>query len=475
MTLLHRGDPWIDELLVKARDSGAVEAEVFHKTGRGRRIVLEPSPGPGATARLTVSTSEEDGVALRLRVPGGGWGFAWASPTTPRATFDLVGSALNSARDLPMAIPCADMVEGAPAKAPDLGIFDPRVLAEPPESIAGILSEAGDAARSFASGNARLDRVVMSEAVSSVTLANSLGFRGGYRKSLVLLSLSLAPGAPGATAALEERAASRLEDLRPRECGIDAALRAMPPRDPVTPPAGVFPVILSPRAASGLVAALVPWLLAHDQPEAGRGPGRSHVDPGAVGSPGSISIYDDPLLPGAAGTVPFDGVGRSAARVPLIESGRIVPSPLIGRGNVVRVSFRDLPAWGLTNLTVGAEEDSDITPKNGFHLRVSAAQFVPGRICVARILRGEWYRGGTPAGSADGLVWEGPFESLLSSVAGAGTDARPFFIGLTVRASSLRLEGLSPWVAEETGARARSGQSLARKTGAPIPFMPTPG
>jgi predicted Zn-dependent protease len=462
MTPLRRAYPWIEDLLVKARDSGAVEAEVFHKTGRGRRIVLEPSRGSGVAARLTVSTSEEEGVALRLQASGGGWGLAWASPATPQAAFDLVESALASAghsrlRGLDResgttgiastAPACATPGDDGPEAGRDLGIFDPRVLAETPEKIAELLAEAGDAALSIASGSARLDRAVLSEAVSSVTLANSLGFRGSFRKSLALLSLSVAPAAPGATATLEERAACRLEDLRPRECGIDAALRAAAPRPPVPPPAGGFPLVLSPRAAAGLVSAVVPWLLTNDPPQAE--------------SLGSISICDDPGMRGASGTVPFDGVGRTARRVALIESGRIVGLPLPGRGNVVRLSFRDFPAWGLTNLTIGAEEDPHLTPNNGIHLRVSAAQFVPGRICLVRILRGEWYRGGAPAGSADGLVWEGPLVTLLSSVVGAGADARPFFVGLTVQAPSLRLEGLSPWVVAGTGAHAGASRSLA--------------
>jgi predicted Zn-dependent protease len=228
-------------------------------------------------------------------------------------------------------------------------------------------------------------------------------------------------------------------------------------------------VVLSPRAAAALVSALVHRAIGDGPQEDEQGDeqgneygagGRRTESPRA-GSPGSISIHDDPTMHGAPGTVPFDGVGRPAHRFPIIESGRIVEFPLAGRGNIVRLSFRDLPSWGLTNLRVSAADDLHLAPKDDIHLRVSAAQFVPGSRCLARILRGEWYRGGSPAGSADGLVWEGPIETLLASVAGAGSDARFFFVGLPVETPSLRLEGISPWIVAGTGAHAMAGRPFA--------------
>ena len=65
---------------------------------------------------------------------------------------------------------------------------------------------------------------------------------------LALLSIAMVPAAAGARAVLEERSACRLRDLGARECGREAALRALPARPAVPPPHDDLPLILGPRA-----------------------------------------------------------------------------------------------------------------------------------------------------------------------------------------------------------------------------------
>ena len=86
---------------------------------------------------------------------------------------------------------------------------------------------------------------------------------------------------PGASAVVEERSACRLADLDAGDAAQVAVLRALPPRLPVASPCGdlgageggpaarhAAPLILFPRAAASLLAALAPQILAG---ELGRG------------------------------------------------------------------------------------------------------------------------------------------------------------------------------------------------------------
>ncbi len=460
-------DGWVEDLLRRAKALGAADAEVFRKTAQGRRVMLEPALIGGARPRLTVSTSEEDGIAVRVRDHRGRWGFAWGSPVGPRAALDLIGAALASARtacpEVPLAPPRAPAGWNETTPAPmeeqeDLGIDDPEGLAAPVGGVTDILGEAADAAASQAGEAAAVDRVLLSAALSRVALVNSSGFAGIYEKSLALLSVSLAPAVPGATAALEERSTSRLRDLDPGECGREAAWRALPPRPPVPPPAGCPPLILAPRAATSLLSALLPRLLA-----------------GEIAVPGALWIVDDGRLPGGFGTAPFDGIGRPTRRATLVagglSAGRLSPTA----GNVVRPSFRDPPETGLTNLYVSpASEvgrllaDPLLDPieermlggvADGAEpcLRASAIRFIPGPAWRVRILRGSWHVGGSPAGSADGIGWEGPLETILAGISAAGSDLRFFHLGMPIGAPSLRIEGLGPWVVESAGAHPAAG------------------
>src|SRR5439155_494543 len=76
----------------------------------------------------------------------------------------------------------------------NLEIDDPEVTGAGVDRLADILAEGCEAARSIAAGAAEVDRSLLSAAGTSVTLANSLGFRGTYRKSLALLSIAMVPG-----------------------------------------------------------------------------------------------------------------------------------------------------------------------------------------------------------------------------------------------------------------------------------------
>jgi len=486
------GDDLIEVLLREARASGAVEAEVYRKSARGRRVALEPALLPAGRPRLTVSFSEEEGIALRVKDARGRWGFAWRSPAGRGAPRSLAAEALAACRPAPpadlqgrsgWAAACAlppggggvpGRVRDGAAGPPDLEIDDPEVTDAGVDRLADILAESSDSARSIAAGAAEVDRALLSAAGTSVTLANSLGFRGTYRKSLALLSIAMVPAAVGARAVLEERSACRLRDLGARECGREAAWRALPARAAVPPPRHDLPLILGPRAAASLLASLLPWVL-----DGGREEGGPHPRSERGGRPCRLSVVDDARLPGGFGSAPFDGVGRPTRRTTLVAGGTRAGRLSSFGGNVVRPSFRDSPAIGPASLQItpasevgelladplldpiGERLADQVRVDTGPCLRVTAARFIPGPAWRIRVLKGEWHRDdGTPAGAADGVAWKGPLEVILGGISAAGSDLRFVHLGLPLGAPSLRLEGLRPWIVE--GTRARDSVFLER-------------
>jgi predicted Zn-dependent protease len=439
----HRDDDLMGRLLDAATRAGAAEAEVFRKAGRGRRLTLEPSPALVGKTRRTLSGSEEEGAALRVRDRAGRWGLAWASAgrgLEPRLLAEAACAAAARAGPVPVGdppplqAPCAR--PGSDGVVEDLGILDTRALCEPVPGLEHRLRDAADGAASVADGAARVDRVVLSEAIISVAIATTAGFRAGYDRSLVLLSVSLAPLVQGARAILEERSASHLDDLDPRACGLEAGRRSLPPRPTVPPPGADLPLLLSPRVAASFLATLVPWILVGvDRPGADRpGPITATESPAGRG----LALIDDGRLRGGFGSAPFDGVGRPTGRTTLLRGGRIVGGLSMPGGNVCRASFRDPPRLGLTNLVVppgGEEETLDR------FLRVVSARFLPGAAPRLLIQQGEWETDGTPAGAADGIVWEGTTGSLVRGVRVAPGEARDFHAGLPVRTPPLLIGG----------------------------------
>jgi microcin-processing metallopeptidase PmbA/TldD-like protein len=488
----------LDDVLRRARLRGARAAEVFHKAACGRRTALEPIAPGGSRPRVSVSTFEEEGLALRLVDAQGRTGFAWRSPVGGAGARELVDAALASAGrrsgDLggvdpreaaaARAVGHASMAPLAPALEPrcagDLQIDDDEVLAAPAEAVSSLLEQAADAAAGDAGRAALVDKVLLSEARATITLANSLGFLDSYSKTLALLSVSMVPAAPGASSVLEERSSCRLRDLDPRGCARIAALRSLPPRSPESPPGGAFAVTLAPRAAASFIATLVSSRFSGGGEPAGPERGGRSLSKGlrsdraewnraaAVGERGCLQVVDDPLLPGATGSAPFDGVGGVSRRTVLLEIGKGLQVASGEGGAIVRPSFREPPATGLTNVYVstaggGNASAADREAPGNPILRIEVARFNAGPTWRMHVLRGEWRAGGSSEssvlGSADGIVWEGPLPTLLHGVAGAGDDLAFFHLGVPIGAPTLAFRGLTAW--KVTGER-RAARRQAR-------------
>lgn len=434
------------DLVQAALAAGALEAEVFWKRGRGRRVVLEPGLQPGSAPVLTVSTSEEEGTAIRVADGLGRRGFAWIGlPRGESVGASLLEAAWASARHDP---------EGGSKRPPlgpgprtieehkDLRIHDPECMALPPEKVAALLLEAAAGAGGDG-GSVVIDHLALSEVEMTIALANSRGFRGSYTKSLVHLSLALVPAEAGAAAVVEERSACRLADLDARGCIREALLRAGPSRTAQAPDADcAMPLLLTPRAAASFLAAIAPWAVS----------GETGIWKGCA-----LVIADDATLPGRPGTAPFDGAGYDTRRTVLVKDGALVGRLSGEGGNLVRPSYRDLPRLepaGLVILPAGGKERGGL---EDLALSVQIVEVVPGPTWSLRVRRGDLLRGGVTIGPADGLVWEGPLSTLLRGVSAVGADVEFYHCGAPVGTPGLRIDGLRPLRVESPG---RSSQRV---------------
>lgn len=451
-----------EDLITAARAAGAVEAEVYVKRACVRRVSLSPIPDP-SEPRVTVSTIEERGVALRLLDDHGRWGFAWRSSGGELEMEGLVTDAIESAR---RSIACddpggADQIPCAPpgGDCGDPGIYDGRWLSASVDSILDYLGEGISAASHVAGRCAVVERALLSTAHTTVRLINSRGFDGHYEKTPTLVSVSMVPIETGARASLEERSGCRMEDISPRDCGVEAALRSLPVRPAALPPDSGPSLILGPRTTASLLASLIPGIL----DAARHAPGRNGVEtaPGPIANilqfP-AMTLVDNGRAPGMVASAPFDGVGRSTGRTVLFRDGERCGRLSAATGHAIRPSYREPPLVGATTLILEPPVDEVAAADPDSFLRVETALFKPGpKVWRVRVLRGEWYAGGSPAGPADGLKWEGPLERILSGVRSREKkDVRFFHIGIPIGAPSIRIDGLGPWIVEAASARPAS-------------------
>jgi predicted Zn-dependent protease len=464
-------DGWAERFFAAARAGGATQAELFLKIGRGRKLILEPGVSPGAPPLCSVTTFVEQGMALRVQDERGREGFAWQGMAPGEPAGHAAGLALAAITSLqqplgaadvaPMAPRCAGSADAATDRPPGPpGIADAEVLALPQERIEALLRQVAEVIATegamvpvnAAAGSAVLiDRLTLSEATTSIRLANTHGFEGRFDRSLVLLTVSLLPAVPGATAVVEERSACRLADIDPLEVARESLLRALParayqpiPQQPAAPTAppeegGRSPVLLlTPRAAASLVAGLAPRLCRGDL-ETSRN--------------SALTVVDDPLLPARPGSAPFDGAGHPTSRTVLLDGGRCGAGLSSGGGHFIRASYRDRPVPGPAGLLIlpagpaGTGSPEPRSSSDEVTLRVAAIDLrTGGRTWRLRLRRADWWRDGASLGSADGLLWEGTPEAIIASVSATFGGVSFFHCGLPVGAPGLRLQGLGPFL-----------------------------
>jgi PmbA protein len=410
-----------------ARGLAVAWAEVFLKTGATRTVNLQPDGG------VAWARTAEGGIALRVFLEDGAVGFAAACGPDPddADALALVEAALGTAR--PLAIPHRPPVpsSGKGGDGRGLGIFDPRLHVATPADLEGILDHAASEALRTDPRVRRLDSASIAASSSEVRLANTAGFEGSYRQTLVHMSLGLVAGDAGNSIVVKQsRPARTLAAFSPALFGDETARLAATAFEGRPPGEGVLPALLAPAAAAELLRCFARGLTVPG-PCAGASIGSRH-----------LTIIDDGRLPGGCATAPFDGEGVATRRTPIVSRGifgdtihDLSSAPRCpgasSTGNGIRASFRDAPRRMPSNLFIapGSEEPEELMTELG---RLGGGIWIqavrpPSAVrgdegTFTALATGRWVVDGKPGAPIAGALVSWPVAELLHGVAGVGND-----------------------------------------------------
>jgi PmbA protein len=208
-----------------------------------------------------------------------------------------------------------------PSVAPDLDLYDPAGGQLDAARAIALAKEAEDAARAFDPRITNSDGGTFGRTAGGMALVLSSGFRAAFRGSYQ--SLSVVPVADDADGKKRRgyhwTAKRHLAELEsPESVGKEAARRTLRKLGARSVATGEFPVVFDPDAARSILGLM-----------AGCAMGSSIwrkssylVDrEGTRVASDLVTIIDDPLLPRAPGSRPFDGEGLASRRNVVVEAG----------------------------------------------------------------------------------------------------------------------------------------------------------
>ncbi|MAD95588.1 MAG: modulator protein [Rhodobacteraceae bacterium] len=287
---------------------------------------------------------------------------------------------------------------------------------------------------------------------TSIFLAGSNGFRGGYQRGSYSTSCV---AISGEGSAMERdycgEARSHLMDLPDATyIGQLAGERAVARIGATRPPTGAFPVLFDERISAGLVGHLVSAI---NGSAIVRGASYLKDALGEQVLPNGISLIENPHRPRAAGSRPFDGEGLPAAERIIVKDGVLQSWTLdlatarkLGMdstGNASRgVSNPPSPSTGNLALTQGEHSYEELILKMGTGLIITSmigSTINPNTGDYSRGASGLWVENGEITGPVNQCTVAGNLRDMLMSITPAN-DARGH---LSRVVPSLLVEGLT--------------------------------
>jgi PmbA protein len=210
-----------------------------------------------------------------------------------------------------------------PAKAPDLDLYDPAGGELNAAQAIGIAASGEDAARAYDPRITNSDGATFGRTAGGVALVLSSGFRAAYRGSYASLSVvPVADDADGKKRRGHHWTAKRhLKELEPAdEVGREAARRTLRKLGARTVATCEVPVVFDPDAARSILGLLAGCVM---------GSAIWRKASYLVGREGTriaselVNVVDNPLLPRAPGSRPFDGEGLASRANVVVENGML--------------------------------------------------------------------------------------------------------------------------------------------------------
>jgi PmbA protein len=206
-------------------------------------------------------------------------------------------------------------------KSPDLDLFDPKGGGVDAAKAISISTVAESAAREFDPRISNSEGATFSRTAGGVALVLSNGFRGAYRGSYQ--SLSVVPVAEDEGGKKRrghhwtaKRFLDELED--PKKVGEEAARRTLRKLGPKSLTTCEVPVVFDPDAARSILGMLAGCIMGSSiWRKSSYLAGRE----GTEVASSLVTIVDDPLIPRAPGSRPYDGEGLASRKNLVVENG----------------------------------------------------------------------------------------------------------------------------------------------------------
>ncbi len=276
----------------------------------------------------------------------------------------------SAAEMLPLLEP--DPEDGLPVPPPqqkslDLRDWDSRLAQVSSVQKVQYALELERAARATHSKIKHVRSAAYHETLREITLWNSHQGTWQHEKSDCSLSLLAVAEQNGEAESGYEFAVSPFfSKLDPVQVGTAAARRAISALGGVTPQSQKLPVIFDPLVSCEFLEALAPSFRGDEIYK-----GRSSLA-GRLGqrvySP-LLTVVDDRGLQEGVASLPFDGEGYPARRLPLVEQGKVQNFLMdtyygkkmgtVGNGSCVRLGFDRPPSVGTSNLFIVSGDLSD--------------------------------------------------------------------------------------------------------------------
>ena len=433
-------------LLEEARRAGADAADAI--------VVADSAIAIGIAGGALEQAERSEGREAGLRVlVGHRQACVASSDLRPETLRDLAERAVAIAREAPEDPFCGLADPGQIARGGEsacLEMVDPGTAPVPEELEA--MAAAGEAAALGVNGVAQVEQSSASWGESRVTLAATNGFSGAYARTDIGAGVSaLAGHGLGRERDYAGESRRRRADLpSPQEIGERAGRRAVERLSPRRPPGGAAPVLFDQRVAASLIGHL---LSAVNGAAVARGSSWLLGRMGDPVVPDGIDVVEDPLIPRAPASRPFDAEGIAAARRPILQDGRLVRWVLdlasarkLGletTGNARRGTTSP-PGPDTTNVRVtqGARSRDALIAEMGTGLLVTSmigASINPTTGAYSRGAAGFWVENGAIAYPVNEVTIAGSLPEMLRTIVPAD-DPDP---NRAVSAPSLLVEGLT--------------------------------
>ncbi|WIM12307.1 metallopeptidase TldD-related protein [Enhydrobacter sp.] len=300
------------DLMKWARAAGADAADALYVNGES----ISVSQRLGKREKL--ESSEGRDLGLRVFV-GRRQAFVSSTDFSPAALRTLAERAVDMARAVPEDPVCGIAPEELLARDwPDLDLDDKR---KPPSagSLLALSAEAEDAARAV-KGVTNSEGAEASWGRTSIVLAASNGFLGGYRRSGYSLSCAVLAGeGTGMERDYEWSSAVHFDDLMaPARVGRNAGKFAVQRLNPKKAPNARLPVVYDRRISGGLIGHLAGAINGRS---VARGTSFLKDRMGREVFAKGVRILDDPHRKRGLGSRPFDAEGLPTKRYAVVDDG----------------------------------------------------------------------------------------------------------------------------------------------------------